>query len=42
MSKAIKKDAVNWFELYVSDFDRAKRFYETALQTSLQECQMEG
>jgi len=42
MSKAIKKDAVNWFELYVSDFDRAKRFYDTALQISLQESQMEG
>jgi len=45
MNKATQKDAVNWFELYVTDFDRAKRFYETALQTSLQEfksdqCQM--
>jgi predicted enzyme related to lactoylglutathione lyase len=36
MSKAAKKDALNWFELYVNDFDRAKHFYETALQTSLQ------
>jgi hypothetical protein len=42
MNKPITKDAVNWFELYVTDFDRAKRFYETALQTSLQESQMEG
>jgi predicted enzyme related to lactoylglutathione lyase len=42
MSKVIKKDAVNWVELYVSDFDRAKHFYETALRTSLQESQMEG
>ena len=42
MSKAIKKDAVNWFELYVNDFNRAKSFYETTLQTSLQESQMEG
>ena len=42
MSKATKKDAVNWFELYVTDFDRAKRFYETALQTSLQESMMEN
>lgn len=32
-----RKDAVNWFELYVTDFDRAKRFYETVLQASLQE-----
>jgi predicted enzyme related to lactoylglutathione lyase len=37
-----KKDAVNWFELYVTDFDRAKRFYETVLQSSLQECEMES
>jgi predicted enzyme related to lactoylglutathione lyase len=36
MSKATKKDALNWFELYVNDFDRAKRFYEAALETSLQ------
>jgi len=37
-----KKDAVNWFELYVADFDRAKRFYETILKTSLQEMPMEN
>jgi uncharacterized protein len=37
-----RKDALNWFELYVTDFDRAKRFYETALQTSLQEAMMEN
>ena len=42
MNKAVKKDAVNWFELYVTDFDRAKKFYETALQTSLQESAMES
>ena len=41
MSKATKKDALNWFELYVNDFDRAKRFYESALQTSLQTFDME-
>jgi predicted enzyme related to lactoylglutathione lyase len=41
MSKATRKDAVNWFELHVSDFVRAKRFYENALQTTLQEFQME-
>ena len=38
----IKKNAVNWFELYVTDFDRAKRFYETVLQTPLQEFATEG
>ena len=42
MSKTTnRKDAVNWFELYVTDFDRAKRFYETVLEASLQEFQME-
>jgi predicted enzyme related to lactoylglutathione lyase len=40
MSKATRKDAVNWFELFVADFDRAKRFYETVLQASLQEVGM--
>jgi hypothetical protein len=32
-----KSDALNWFELYVADFDRAKKFYETILQAPLQE-----
>jgi len=32
-----RKDALNWFELYVSDFDRAKRFYETILNAPLQD-----
>ena len=26
---------VRWFEIYVQDMDRAKRFYETVLDTSL-------
>ena len=37
MNAIAKKDAVNWFELHVSDFDRAKRFYESALDAKLQE-----
>jgi predicted enzyme related to lactoylglutathione lyase len=37
-----RKDALNWFELFVADFDRAKRFYETALQAQLQEMEMEN
>lgn len=45
MSKTTRTDALNWFEIYVSDFSRAKRFYEAALQTTLPEfnnhgCQM--
>ena len=32
----MKKDnAINWFEIFVSDFDRAKTFYETILKRSL-------
>jgi len=42
MSKTTRKDALNWFELYVTDFDRAKRFYETVLQTTLQEFKMDN
>lgn len=42
MSKAPQKNAINWFELYVTDFARAKKFYETALQTTLQDSQMES
>lgn len=29
-------NAINWFELFVSDFERARRFYEQALATSLE------
>jgi predicted enzyme related to lactoylglutathione lyase len=31
-----RTDALHWFELYVKDFDRARRFYDTILQTELQ------
>jgi hypothetical protein len=31
-----KKNALNWFEIYVADFDRARRFYETVLGEPLQ------
>jgi uncharacterized protein len=27
---------VGWFEIYVQDMERAKKFYETVLQTTLQ------
>jgi predicted enzyme related to lactoylglutathione lyase len=42
MNKAIKQNAVNWFELYVADFNRAKRFYESTLKTTLTESEMES
>ena len=43
-----QKNAINWFEIYSSDFERAKKFYGTILKTPLQgaqsaqssECQM--
>src|SRR5262245_29303182 len=31
--------ALHWFELHVSDFGRARRFYETILKTPLQDSQ---
>ena len=37
-----KKNAVNWFELFVADLPRAKKFYETILQTQMQDCAMEN
>src|SRR5882724_4129680 len=36
-----KKDAVNWFEIYVTHFDRARKFYEAILQSPMQETSME-
>jgi predicted enzyme related to lactoylglutathione lyase len=42
MSKTCKQNAVNWFELYVTDFNRAKQFYETTLKTTLPETEMES
>jgi predicted enzyme related to lactoylglutathione lyase len=29
-------NAVNWFEIYVDDMDRARRFYETVFQVELE------
>jgi predicted enzyme related to lactoylglutathione lyase len=42
MKTQVREDALNWFEIFVNDFNRAKRFYETALQTSLEETEMEN
>jgi hypothetical protein len=30
------KDAINWFDIAVANFDRALKFYETALDTTLE------
>lgn len=37
-----KKNAINWFEIHAADFERAKRFYETILQTQLQNVPVEN
>jgi len=37
-----KTNALNWFELYVADFARARRFYETILKMPLQDPQTEA
>ena len=31
----MKPNPVGWFEIYVEDMDRAKKFYETVFQTKL-------
>jgi uncharacterized protein len=37
-----QKNALNWFELFVNDFSRARKFYEQALNCKLEAAQMEG
>ena len=36
------KNAINWFEIPVTDFDRAKIFYDTILDTNLQKMEAMG
>lgn len=36
-----KTNALNWFELFVSDFERAKKFYDTILDETLEEAKMD-
>ncbi|MEQ9825151.1 MAG: VOC family protein [Puniceicoccaceae bacterium] len=38
----MKLNAINWFEIYVSDFDRARAFYEKVLNCELQVMQGNG
>lgn len=35
-------NVITWFELPIQDFDRAKKFYENILETSLTEMEAEG
>jgi predicted enzyme related to lactoylglutathione lyase len=37
-----QRNAINWFEIPVADFDRAKTFYETILGFSLEPMDMPG
>ena len=36
------KNAINWFEIPVSDFERAKTFYEYILEAALDNMEMPG
>jgi hypothetical protein len=36
MSQSLKMNSVGWFEIYVTDMNRAKKFYETVLQKKLE------
>lgn len=36
------KNVINWFEIYVSDFDRAKRFYSEVFKVELTDLPMEN
>ncbi len=38
----MKTNAINWFEIFVSDFERAKTFYEKILNRPLAGAEMEG
>lgn len=37
-----KKDSLSWFEIFVPDFDRAKKFYDAILLVSLEVVNSEG
>jgi len=37
-----RTNAVNWFEICATDYDRARRFYETALGEKMAESPMPG
>ncbi|HZV70586.1 MAG TPA: VOC family protein [Saprospiraceae bacterium] len=36
------ENSINWFEISVSDIDRAKKFYETIFDISMEEMEMKG
>lgn len=42
MAQALLPHAINWFEIPARDLDRATRFYEAILATSLERMTMDG
>jgi predicted enzyme related to lactoylglutathione lyase len=42
MENNTMKNAINWFEIPVTDLDRAAKFYESMLDTKLQRETMDG
>ncbi|MCB0309471.1 MAG: VOC family protein [Bdellovibrionales bacterium] len=42
MENQRKKNAVGWFEIYVDDMGRAKKFYESVFQTKLEKLENAG
>ena len=38
----LQKNAINWFEIPVADFDRAKKFYSTIYEFDMPEMNMDG
>lgn len=38
----MKENALNWFEIYVSDFAKAKEFYEAILNAEMQVSEMDN
>ena len=38
----MENNAVGWFEIYVQDMDRARKFYESVFQSRLEKLEMPG
>lgn len=38
----MNKNIVSWFEIYVTDMPRAKKFYEAVFDTQLEKLETEG
>lgn len=38
----MNKNIVSWFEIYVTDMSRAKKFYEAVFNTQLEKLETEG